>query len=158
MMKVVTIIFLLFYNLTLIAQETSDEKAVQKTIETFFDGFHARDSVVMKSVLNDKVIVQTIGKAKTGKTDLVVEDIHEVLKGIVSIPLETDFKEVLHAVEIKTDGPMAHVWTPYSFYINETFSHCGVNSFQLFKENGKWMIIYLIDTRRKEGCDHANLK
>ncbi|HOD10564.1 MAG TPA: nuclear transport factor 2 family protein, partial [Flavobacterium sp.] len=41
------------------------------------------------------------------------------------------------------------VWTPYEFYVNEKLSHSGVNAFTLFKENEKWKIIHLIDTRRK---------
>lgn len=35
---------------------------------------------------------------------------------------------------------------------NGNFSHCGVNSFQLFHDNGQWKIIYLIDTRQRTGC------
>ena len=37
-----------------------------------------------------------------------------------------------------------------SFGLMDNFSHCGVNSFQLFNDNGQWKIIYLIDTRRKK--------
>jgi hypothetical protein len=51
---------------------------------------------------------------------------------------------------VKVDGPLAIVWTPYEFYYNGRYSHCGVNSFQLVRLNGKWMIQYLIDTRRKK--------
>ncbi len=47
---------------------------------------------------------------------------------------------------------MANAWTPYEFWYNGNFSHCGVNSFQLIKKDEKWKIIYLVDTRRKEGC------
>ena len=54
---------------------------------------------------------------------------------------------------IQIDGPMANAWTNYEFWVNDSFSHCGVNSFQLFNDQGSWKIIYLIDTRRKEGCD-----
>jgi len=53
---------------------------------------------------------------------------------------------------IRIDGPLASVWTPYNFYYEGKFSHCGVNSFQLVKINGEWKIQYLIDTRRKQGC------
>jgi hypothetical protein len=53
---------------------------------------------------------------------------------------------------IQIDGAMANAWTSYEFWVNGSFSHCGVNSFQLFKDEGAWKIIYLIDTRRKEGC------
>ena len=140
------------------AQDTSEEEKVKRTIETFFEGFHARDSIMMKSVLAEDVVVQTIGETKTGEVKLRGEDIHKVLKGIVSIPLETTFHEVIHEYEIKIDGPMANAWTPYSFFLNETFSHCGVNNFQLFKQNKEWKIIYLIDTRRKEGCEEKKLE
>ena len=51
---------------------------------------------------------------------------------------------------------MAHVWAPYEFWYNGEFSHCGVNSFQLFKEEDTWKIIYLIDSRRKEDCNNAS--
>ena len=53
---------------------------------------------------------------------------------------------------IKIDGPLAIVWTPYNFYHNGKFSHCGVNSFQLVRFDGIWKIQYLIDTRRRTGC------
>ncbi|MEG9326576.1 nuclear transport factor 2 family protein [Salinimicrobium catena] len=151
---------LLFFCLTftISAQNSSEEEAIKKTVDTFFEGFHARDSVIMKSVLADDVVVQTIGKAKSGEIKLHQEDIHKVLNGIVSIPLETSFKEVLLDYQIKIDGNMANAWTPYLFFLNETFSHCGVNNFQLFKENGDWKIIYLIDTRRREGCEEKKLK
>jgi hypothetical protein len=51
------------------------------------------------------------------------------------------------------DGNLASVWTDYKFYIGEKFSHCGVNSFQLFKGDDGWKIIYIIDTRRKDNCN-----
>lgn len=142
-----------FFGIVATAQNSVEEQEVEKTIETFFEGFHARDSTIMKSVLHDQVVVQTIGRSKTGEMMLMQDDIHKVLKGIVSIPLNTNFRETLHSFDIKVDGAMANAWTPYSFYMNDTFSHCGVNNFQLFKDNGDWKIIYLIDTRSKEGCE-----
>ena len=147
------ILFVLGFSDLVSAQQSSEELQVQKVIETFFEGFHAKDSVVMKSVLSDAVVVQTIGKTKSGEVELHQEDIHKVLKGIVSIPSKTTFQEVLHDYKVRIDGAMANAWTPYSLYINEGFSHCGVNNFQLLKQNEEWKIIYLIDTRRKEGCE-----
>ncbi|MCJ7759077.1 MAG: nuclear transport factor 2 family protein, partial [Gillisia sp.] len=59
----------------------------------------------------------------------------------------------LHSFDIRINGALANVITPYSFYVNGNLSHCGVNSFQLFKESGNWKIIYIVDTRIKEGCN-----
>ena len=52
--------------------------------------------------------------------------------------------------DIKIDGNMANAWTPYEFWFDGNFSHCGINSFQLIKEDKTWKIIYLVDTRRKK--------
>ena len=54
---------------------------------------------------------------------------------------------------VKIDGALASVWTPYKFYFNGKFSHCGVNSFQLVRMNNTWKVQYIIDTRRRVGCE-----
>ena len=80
------------------------------------------------------------------------EDFSKFLKSIVSIPDTVNFQEKILSFSIQVDGAMANAWTPYEFWYNDAFSHCGVNSFQLFKDGADWKIIYLIDTRRKKGC------
>ncbi|MHA6280335.1 nuclear transport factor 2 family protein [Salinimicrobium sp. CAU 1759] len=150
-------VFLLFGTFA-VAQNSTEEEKIKSVVDTFFKGFHARDFVVMKSAFHEDPVVQTIGKTKEGDTRLVNEKLATVLKGIVSIPLETTFKEILHDYVIKIDGDMANAWTPYSFYLNDAFSHCGVNNFQFLKQKGEWKIIYLIDTRRREGCDEKKMK
>ncbi|MGB7786910.1 MAG: nuclear transport factor 2 family protein [Salinimicrobium sp.] len=153
MIKRAAFLLLLIGSISMSAQEASEEAAVKNAIDTFFKGFHARDSIVMKSVLTDATVVQTVAKDKSGEVVLTTDDLHKMLKGIVGIPLKTTFKEELHSYDIEIDGALAQAWTPYSLYVNEEFVHCGVDSFQLFKDNGKWKIIYLVDTRRKEGCE-----
>ena len=140
-----------------ITDTTAENEKIKEAVNTFFEGFHARDSIIMKSVFIEDPVIQTIGKTKEGQTKLGNEELEKVLKGIVSIPLNTSFKEVLHDYVIKIDGDMANAWTPYSFYLNDSFSHCGVNNFQLLKLDGKWKIIYLIDTRRREGCEEKRV-
>ena len=129
-----------------------EEAVVQKIVEDFFDGFHHQDSVKMKKVVHEKIMLQSIGKNRTGEVVLSKQDFGGFLKSICSIPEATDFEERIHHYEIRMDGKMANVWTPYSFYVNGTLSHCGTNSFQLFKRDGVWKIFYLVDTRDREGC------
>lgn len=138
--------------LSLSAQESEDVKAVQKTIETFFEGFHRQDSMLIKQTVSDGVITQTIGRNKEGRSTIRNGDFGDFLKSIVGIPDSIQFREKLLSFTIKVDGAMANAWTPYEFWLNDAFHHCGVNSFQLLKDKDIWKIIYLIDTRRKEGC------
>jgi hypothetical protein len=98
------------------------------------------------------VILQTISKKNDGNNEVRTDAFEQFLRSIISIPDSVGFREEILNYQIKIDGPMANAWTPYKFWLNETFSHCGVNSFQLAKGRDGWKIIYLIDTRRKEEC------
>lgn len=143
------LLLLLFVNL---AAQESDEAIVRQTIETFFEGFHAKDTVLIKKTVSDQIITQTIDARKNSKIALRTEDFSKFLNSISSIPDSINFQEKILSFNIQIDGTMANAWTPYEFWYNGTFSHCGVNSFQLFKEDEDWKINYLIDTRRREGC------
>lgn len=71
----------------------------------------------------------------------------------VSKPHAKVYDERITFDVIKIDGEFAMVWSPYKFYLGDKFSHCGVDSFQLVKINGEWKIQYLIDIRRRQGCE-----
>jgi len=133
------------------AQE-SDEQKVKNTIDEFFEGFHKKDSVAVRKTVNAAIQMHTIGKNKEGKESISSVPFDNFLQAIVKIPDSVQFRELLLSYDIRIDGSMAHAWTPYEFWFNETFSHCGVNSFQLFKEGDEWKIISIMDTRRKEDC------
>lgn len=143
--------FLLFCTVRVSAQVPEEEK-VKKTVVDFFKAFHAQDTVALKSFAYDVVILQSVSKDPSGRTMLDAETYEEFVKSIGSIPANIKFEERLLSYHIQVDGDMANAWTPYEFYINGNFSHCGVDSFQFIKVDGVWKIIYLIDTRRKEGC------
>ncbi|HQW69432.1 MAG TPA: nuclear transport factor 2 family protein [Flavobacterium sp.] len=143
-MKRVSLIISLFFVFLANAQK----EEVQKTIETFFKGFHAKDTLKMKSVCSEKLILQSISESLKGNK-LSQETAQKFYTSIATIPSDIKFEERILNYNIQVDGTMAHVWTPYEFYVNEKLSHSGVNAFTLFKENEKWKIIHLIDTRRK---------
>ncbi len=144
------VICLLWVNAS--AQE-SEKMAVQKTIESFFEGFHQQDSTLIKQTVSDGIVMRRISKDSAGNETLREQGFSDFLKVIVSIPETTKFEEIIKSYSIQIDGPMAHAWTPYEFKRNGELSHCGVNSFQLFNDGEDWKIIYIIDTGRKDGCE-----
>ncbi|UWY27290.1 nuclear transport factor 2 family protein [Flavobacterium sp. TR2] len=145
MMKNYIIIFFLLFGLSCNAQK----QEVQKCIESFFEGFYQRDSAKIKLVCSDKMILQSISESAVKGNKLSNESAKEFYKSIASIPASMKFQEKILSYNVQIDGTMAHVWTPYEFYVNDKLSHTGVNAFTLFKEKDSWKIIYLIDTRRK---------
>lgn len=143
MRRTLVIIALAFVQ-NIIAQEAD----VKKSISTFFEGMHTSDTLKIKSVCSETMLLQSISEGKNG-TKLVTEKASEFYKSIAEIPATMKIEERLLDYKIQIDGAMAHAWTPYEFYINGKLSHKGVNSFQLFRDNGIWKIIYIVDTRRK---------
>lgn len=127
----------------------AQKQEVQKSIEIFFEGFHHKDTVKIKSVCSDKMILQSIGESTVKGNKLSDENAGKFYKSIATVPSSTKFQEKILSYNIQIDGRMAHVWAPYEFYLNDKLSHIGVNTFTLFKEKDSWKIIYLIDTRRK---------
>jgi len=138
-----TIIFCitLFISYFLSAQQ-DDKLLAKETIDTFFEGFHKGDTLVMRSVLGENVIMQTAYRNKEGKSVLVTSKPNAILNAISKRPEDQKWDERLLDYNIQIDGNMANVWTTYEFWFNNTFHHCGVNSFQLFKSENKWKIIY----------------
>ncbi len=132
--------------------QRNEEQEVKQTIMRFFEGFHKQDSLIMRSVIGPNPILQTLGRNKEGISEIRNDSFDRLVQAIVSIPDTVKFEERISAYQISIDGPMANAWTPYEFWLNDEFSHCGVNSFQLFHDGSAWKIIYLIDTRRRENC------
>jgi hypothetical protein len=149
-MRILICIFCCFYFLEGTAQ-LSDEQAIKKTIETFFEGFHQQDSTLLKGTVSRDIVMQTIA-IKEGEPYVRQEEFGNFVASILKIPDSVAFEERLLSYHIQIDGAMANAWTPYEFWYQGSFSHCGANSFQLIKAKGQWKIIYIVDTRRKEGC------
>lgn len=150
MKKLLLISFLLLCQIGW--SQNGEKENLQRLIENFFEAFHAQDSVRLKSFAHPDIKMQSVAIDNEGNTDLSTSEYSHFLKSIASIPASTKFEEKLHDFEIHVNGMIANVSTPYSFYVNDELSHCGVNTFQLMKSRGEWKIIYLVDTRSKKGC------
>lgn len=135
------------------SQETIDEVSAKTTIEDFFIAFHKQDTTALRLLAHPTIHMQSISSKEGEESKLITEEFGNFLKAIYAIPKTTKFEEKIHSYKIQIFGAMANVTTPYSFFVNGDLSHCGVNTFQLFKENGRWKIIYIVDTRTKQGCD-----
>ena len=144
MKKRMLFLFLVSLNF-LMAQEISPKE----TVEDFFVAFHAKDTSALRTISHKDIVMQTIAKTKEGNTKLLTEKYSTFLKSISGIPNEMKFEEKLLDFQIQIDGNLAHVWTPYEFYVNQKLSHKGVNSFTLINENNVWKIVHVIDTRNK---------
>ena len=154
MPKIILFLIALVLSTTIKAQVTkSEESEIRSVIGTFFEGLHKGDSTIIKKTIHKDIKIQTTRTNREGEKMLRTETKQQLLKMIASKKPENTYLEKLLSYDIKIDGNLASVWTPYEFYVNGQFSHCGANSFQLFNNNGKWEIIFLVDMRRRNSCN-----
>lgn len=147
-MKYLLIVLTLF---TIKSYAQVPEEGVKKPIIAMFDGMRKGDTTLMRSAFAPGAIFQTVAKTKEGQISVRTDDVNKFVE-FIGKPRTDILDERIKFDLIKIDADLAIAWTPYQFFVNDNFSHCGVNSFQLVKLNGEWKIQYIIDTRRKEAC------
>ena len=124
---------------------------MKATINRLFASMKNGDAAGVKSCFSNTAILQTIVTDSTGKTSVRSEDIAEFADFVGKQKAGAADERIVFET-LKIDGELATAWTPYRFYYNGSFRHCGADSFEMGRIDGEWKIQYLIDTRRKEGC------
>lgn len=150
MKKVIVCCILLIAGYTGKAQTAAD--SVKAVISQLFTAMRNADSAGIVNCFAEKHSLQTLVRAKDGNMQSKNELVADFGRNIARLPKNAADERIEFAA-VNTDGPLASVWTPYKFYFNGNFSHCGVNSFQLLRTKDGWKILYLVDTRRKEPCE-----
>ena len=148
------IIFSLFVVLSFnsFSQDNLETVEIEKVINSLFTGMKEGDSSIVHAVFHDDSRLQTSYTNKRNEPALHEENLIEFLIAI-GTPHEQIWNERVSNLIIHVDDNLASVWMDYSFYVDENFSHCGVNTMQLVKTINGWKILSIIDTRRKDNCN-----
>jgi ketosteroid isomerase-like protein len=150
MKAVITVIIVIVSALNVFSQ-SKEHDAVKKTVNDLFTAMRASDTTFLKSVFHQDMILQSVANKRDGSTALLTEKAADFVKSI-GTPHKDIYDERIDIKDVKIDGDLASVWANYKFYVGATFSHCGVDVFQLMKAADGWKIIYIVDTRRKDNC------
>ncbi len=132
------------------SQDISVESEIRNFITDFFSAMKAKEIQKIQDAFHEDAVMHTTQTGGEFAT-LGYAKVADFLTRVGTSPAVLD--EEFLSMEIRIDGNMANAWTPYKFYVDGNFSHCGVNSFQLINTDKGWKIVHIIDTRRKEGCD-----
>jgi len=129
----------------------SDSAAIRQVVTQLFDGMRTRDTAGMRTLFHEPVAMRSVAY-RQGKAVVEADGIEDWFTSVASAPDTLLLDERLGPPEIRVDGNLASVWAYYEFYLNTTFSHCGVDSFQFGRTEAGWKIILLADSRRRQGC------
>jgi len=128
-----------------------EEKEIMKPITALFTGMATGDSALIHKQFDNVITMATVFKNREGKTVVRRENsLDGFLKAVAGE--HEPFNEPIWNVKIQVDGDLALVSCDYAFYLGKTFSHCGIDAFQLVKGETGWKIFHLVDTRRKDDC------
>lgn len=132
-----------------LAAEAQTEAEVMATIEQVFDGMRTANSDMVRDAFAENARFAVLD-SRDGPTVIRSQGVDGWIDGIANS--EGKWDEQIYDVEIKVDGPMASAWTPYTFYLDGTISHCGINSIEMLHDGNRWKVTQLSDTRRRQGC------
>ena len=121
-----------------------DERAVLATVSTLFDAIATRDTALLRAALLPDARVLPV-EARGGETEYGWGTAAEFARTLSS-PGPALLERMWDA-EVRVSGSLATVWTPYDFYVDGTFSHCGIDAFQLVRTKGGWRIATVTYTR-----------
>ncbi len=150
MVALVTAIFLVPAH----AQETGERDAILKTIDQFFAAMTARDGGQLRALtIQGSLSIWAANPPEDKELNLInYTQMINRFSGEGPVLVERYWDPT-----VMIEGNIAHFWAPYDFHINGEFSHCGIDSFQLVKRDGQWLISNLSWTRQYDDCEPSPL-
>lgn len=133
----------------LTAQSPKPEDAVVSVVHRMFEGMRTADSAMVRSVFATGARFASVD-ARQAPPVMRYDSPDGWIAAIATSNRAWD--EQIYDVQAKVDDGIAHVWAPYTFYLNKAVRHCGVNTIDLVKVGAEWKITQVADSRRREGC------
>ena len=145
---------MLSYSITSFSQ--SDDRAlILETVQKFFDSIEFRDRQLLESILVPNSLNISARELDDGEAQFNVMSYDEVVTALTRPGRNA--KERSWDETVLIQGNIAVVWTPYDFHVDGVFSHCGIDSFQLIKQDGQWLISNSSWTLETENCPASPL-
>lgn len=143
-------------SLRLSAQQPEGDKAVVEAVKQLFMGMKLGDSAMVRTIFDKEVTMATVSRDKQNNPMITRESSISGFLKAVGTPHPDQWNEEIWDIDVKRDGDFAQVWCSYAFYRGHSFSHCGVDAFQLHLGKEGWKIFHLADTRRTDNCQVPN--
>jgi hypothetical protein len=136
------------------AEPPSDEAAVLKVVQEFFDAMAARDAEAMRRITLPEgrffSVRETEGEVRL-RSFTNAESAGQLAAA------QERWLERMWNPQVLIHKRIAVVWTPYDFYRDARFSHCGIDAFNLIKTGDGWKITGGVYTVEPAGCDPSPL-
>jgi hypothetical protein len=127
----------------------TDEEKILATVQAVFDNLKNPDSTILKVLYAEKAYSYAWSEFE-GEYHLIPYP-----SAVHLVDPENSVEEIMRksGVDVKIHKNLAVAWVPYDFYANGAFHHCGINVFNLIKEDERWKITSILYSMEKTGCE-----
>jgi len=125
-----------------------EEQAVLATVNALLGSFNAGDSAAMLRWVYPDGRVTATGTRSSSK-GLRQQSWTEFAARVTPAG---HFEETISDPAIEVDGDAAMVWAPFVVRVGGKVSNCGVDHFDLVRDNGSWKVMNLTFSSRIDGC------
>lgn len=151
-MRSICLVVLVLWSASVLgAQQPNDREAVLEALQMFFDTMTARDVEGARGILVPQGRFFSMRNGKAEPASLSNEEYLAQLQA-----RKQTMRERIWNPDVRVHGRIASVWTPYDFWIDGKYSHCGVDAFDLIKTDDGWKVaggVYTVEDK----CDASPL-
>jgi|CXWL01.1.fsa_nt_gi hypothetical protein len=141
MKRTITATVLILIASALVCAQDDRQSAIA-VVNRLFDGMKVKSAEQIKSVFAADVHFLAIDKPRDGKgisrTRVMTG---EAFAKMISESKSGEYREKMISPEARISGDMAVVSGRYTFYVGDTFSHCGTDTFNLVRTEAGWKIV-----------------
>ncbi len=148
MKTILTITFVCFCWLHGNSQSAVEKQEVLKVAHQFFEALEKQDTILFNKILmkNSYNYMVIDGKDSVRLLSRLHKNSNLKPENIVKERMRE--KEVI----VQIHKRIATVWAPYDLWVNDKYSHCGVDVFIMLKGNAGWKIGTISFSIEKDGC------
>ena len=144
-----------FYATSSAAQSDQDRAAILETVDRFFAALTTHDRSELIAITLPGSLNISVSNPVNGPQDINIQNYTQMINGLGADGPE--FLERYWDPTVLIEGNIAVFWAPYDFHVDGVFSHCGIDSFQLVKREGQWLLSNLSWTRQRQDCEPSPL-
>ena len=130
-------------------QKEDEQAAVLAALQKFFDTMATRDVEGARAVLMPEGRLFSV-RDQSGQSSTRSQSVEDYLASLGKG--KQAYRERFWNPEVRVHGAVAAVWTPYDFWVDGKFSHCGIDVFDFVKTAEGWKISGGLYTVERTGC------
>jgi uncharacterized protein (TIGR02246 family) len=126
--------------------DPSEEAAILAVIDRFMQAVSTNDNALLAEIRLPDTMSFVERPAAGGGTQLARRPFDLSSPG-------GNYRERYWDPVVHVRNGIAIVWTPYEFWRDDTTSHCGIDVFELVKQDGTWRLANMMWTVEPDACE-----